>query len=46
MGDNLLPPREANPKGVFEDDEINRINEALVACAIPQLSPNEWCTSG
>jgi hypothetical protein len=35
MGDNLLAPREANPKGFFEDHEIIRINEALMARACP-----------
>ncbi|NIM13858.1 MAG: sulfotransferase family protein, partial [Candidatus Aminicenantes bacterium] len=27
MGDNLYPPRSANPKGFFENWEINEINE-------------------
>jgi len=31
MGDNLYPAREANPKGFFEDPEINAINEMLIA---------------
>ena len=29
-GDNLYPPREANPKGFFEDEEINRLNEKII----------------
>ena len=36
MGDNLyIAPREANPKGFFEDFEVNLINEALIARALP-----------
>jgi hypothetical protein len=35
MGDNLLAPNEANPKGFFEDHEVLRINEALMARASP-----------
>lgn len=31
MGDNLLGPKDANPKGFFEDREVNSINEALLA---------------
>jgi hypothetical protein len=31
MGDHLYPGRESNPKGFFEDPEINGINEVLVA---------------
>jgi hypothetical protein len=36
MGDHLYPARESNPKGFYEDPEINGINEALVAQVIPQ----------
>jgi hypothetical protein len=35
MGDNLIPAREANPKGFFEDVEINMINEDLLAQVVP-----------
>jgi hypothetical protein len=31
MGANLLLSRDANPKGFFEDAEINAINEAILA---------------
>jgi hypothetical protein len=31
MGENLIPAREANPKGFFEDVEVNMINEDLLA---------------
>jgi len=30
MGDYLYPPRISNPKGFFEDKEINRINELIL----------------
>lgn len=36
MGDNLWPARDANPKGFFEDVEINSINEELIATVTPQ----------
>ena len=35
MGDNLTPARDANPKGFFEDWEINEINEELLAPIVP-----------
>jgi len=35
MGDHLWPVRASNPKGFFEDREINEINETLVAQVIP-----------
>lgn len=35
MGDNLWPARDANPKGFFEDVEINSINEELIAAVTP-----------
>jgi hypothetical protein len=31
MGDNRLAPRDTNPKGFFEDSEVNHINEELIA---------------
>ncbi len=31
MGERLIPPSEDNPKGFYEDREINSINEALLA---------------
>jgi hypothetical protein len=38
MGAHLIPPDESNPKGYFEDDEINAINEALLAAVTPAYS--------
>ena len=38
MGAHLLPADEANPRGYFEDDEINAINEALLAAVTPAYS--------
>jgi hypothetical protein len=38
MGEHLIPADAANPKGFFEDDEINAINEALLAPLTPPLS--------
>jgi glycosyltransferase involved in cell wall biosynthesis len=35
MGEQLLPPRSANPKGLFEDEEINDINEQILARVLP-----------
>ena len=38
MGNKFIPPREANPKGFFEDTFINHdINEAILAKAFPKL---------
>jgi hypothetical protein len=36
MGTNLIPPDPGNPKGYFEDWNINRINEDLIAQVIPK----------
>ena len=33
-GDDLIKPRAANPKGFYEDREVNRINERLLDPAI------------
>jgi hypothetical protein len=38
MGERLIPADETNPKGYFEDDEINAINEELLAPVTPGLS--------
>jgi len=35
MGDGLWPARESNPKGFFEDREVNAINEAILAGTVP-----------
>lgn len=35
MGEKLMPARDANPKGFFEDFEINMINEDLLAPLVP-----------
>lgn len=34
LGDRLYPPREANPKGFFEDEHINRLNEEIITCSV------------
>lgn len=39
MGNNLYPARDSNPKGFFEDPEINGINENILA---PYISRNPW----
>ena len=39
MGERLYKPRESNPKGFFEDPEINGINEALIAKVVPHRPP-------
>jgi hypothetical protein len=36
MGENLWPTRDANPKGFFEDVEINSINEDLLEPLVPK----------
>jgi hypothetical protein len=36
MGDRLYPPAEGNPKGYFEDPEINGLNEDLLATVVPR----------
>jgi hypothetical protein len=36
MGDNLWDEREANPKGFFEDREVNEINEDLLEPVVPK----------
>lgn len=36
MGDDLWDAREANPKGFFEDREINEINEDLLEPVVPK----------
>jgi hypothetical protein len=41
MGDDLVGPRESNPKGFFEDRGINRINEALLAEAVEAREPDD-----
>jgi hypothetical protein len=35
MGDNLYGARENNPKGFFEDHEVNQVNEALLKQIVP-----------
>jgi hypothetical protein len=39
MGDNLYPPRTANPKGFFENWEINEINEKILEKYTKKESP-------
>lgn len=40
MGERLNPRNETNPKGQFEDREINRINEELLAHVTPHRPPS------
>jgi hypothetical protein len=35
MGDSLVPANDGNPKGFFEDEQVNRINEELLADVVP-----------
>jgi hypothetical protein len=37
IGENLVPADEGNPRGYFEDDEINAINEELLTPVTPAL---------
>lgn len=39
MGETLIPPNESNPKGFFEDREINGINEVLLRGVLPRRPP-------
>jgi len=42
MGDHMLPARDGNPKGFFEDATINRINEDILR-QVAQVRPGpEW----
>ena len=36
MGDQLIPARDGNPKGFFEDATVNRINEEILAQVLPK----------
>jgi hypothetical protein len=40
-GDNLYPPRNANPKGFFEDEVINHLNEDIIFSSIVNMDINE-----
>lgn len=48
VGDDPYPGRDANPKGFFETEEINGINEFLLANAVPEEAPKKrmqhWLT--
>ncbi len=35
LGDNSYLPRDSNPKGFFEDKEINQINEEIISKNLP-----------
>src|ERR1043165_10164717 len=35
MGENLIAARKSNPKGFFEDVEVNMINEELLGYVVP-----------
>jgi hypothetical protein len=39
MGERLYTPRHSNPKGFFEDVEINAINEAILKPLTPWVPP-------
>lgn len=39
MGRNLLPANESNPKGFFEDVEVNGINEEILSHVVPKRPP-------
>lgn len=39
MGDELLEPRESNPKGFFESFTINQLNEDLIGQVLPARPP-------
>ena len=39
MGKNLLPANQSNPKGFFEDVEVNGINEAILEQVDPRRPP-------
>jgi Sulfotransferase family len=39
MGENMVPARDANPKGFFEAGEINQINEDILAEVLPRRWP-------
>jgi hypothetical protein len=43
MGDYLVPADESNPRGYFEDDEVNAINEELL---VPVTPPLDWPAYG
>lgn len=39
MGEHLYEPRASNPKGFYEDAEVNAINEAILATITPWVPP-------
>jgi Uncharacterized protein conserved in bacteria len=43
IGDNLYPRLASNPKGFFEDPEINAINEDLLARILPKPFFDNTC---
>jgi len=36
MGDNYIKPRDSNPKGFYEDKEVNDINESILELITPK----------
>ncbi|HXN36480.1 MAG TPA: sulfotransferase [Solirubrobacteraceae bacterium] len=42
MGDNLLPPTSSNPKGYFEDQAINNLNEDILNQVAPVKPSTGW----
>lgn len=45
VGRDLLPADSANPKGFFEDREVNEINEQLIHLHLQGRSPRAWWDS-
>ncbi len=39
MGDQLYEPRRSNPKGFYEDVEVNAVNEAILSSVTPWVPP-------
>lgn len=42
MGQHIYPARDGNPKGFFEDEEVNLINEALLSQVIETRASNHF----
>lgn len=40
MGQQVYAPRQSNPKGFFEDAEVNRLNEDILARLLPSCEVN------
>lgn len=42
LGDNLYPPRDANPKGFYEDALINQLNEMIIINCVKSVGANPF----